>query len=60
MKNILYGVLSVATVGIVNLTDSGIIIKDPITGLGNVAAKVKNAIINDFDKGVWIGKRTIN
>jgi hypothetical protein len=57
--NILSKVLQVGTLGMVNVnpTTGTITIKDPITGIGNTLAEAKDAVLNDFDSGVWIGKR---
>lgn len=51
--------LKVLTVGIVNVETGKLIIKDPITGTGNMLKQAKDAIFNDFDEGVWIGKRVL-
>lgn len=49
------------TLGIVNVGNDGFILKDPITGIGNVLAHTKDALFNNkLSKGVWLGKRTIN
>ncbi len=45
--------------GLVSVVGSGVIVKDPITAVGNMAAKTKDLLLNDIDKGVWIGKRPI-
>lgn len=52
-------ILTGLTLGMVNIGDNGVIIKDPITGLGNFAANVKDFVLHDMKTGVWIGKRTI-
>lgn len=53
-------VLQVSTLGMVNANPEAgnIIVKDPITALGNSLAKAKDALLYDFSKGVWIGKRS--
>lgn len=54
-------VLQVGTLGMVNVNpqSGNVILKDPITGIGNTLAEAKDAAFKDFGKGVWIGKRSI-
>ncbi|KAL4479528.1 hypothetical protein ABPG72_011850 [Tetrahymena utriculariae] len=51
--------VKVATLGIVNLNDDGVVFKDPITGLSDT---LKSGIdcLRKFDKGVWTGTRGLN
>jgi len=49
--------VKLATFGMVNITDGGLIIKDPITGTCNMLKQTKDAIFNNFHSGVWLGKR---
>lgn len=47
------------TLGVINYETGNLIIKDPITGTGNGLKQIKDALFNDFNEGVWIGKRTL-
>ena len=51
--------VKVLTAGILNFETGKLIVKDPITGVGNMLKQAKDAMFNDFDKGVWIGKRSL-
>lgn len=59
MKKFWCKVAKVGTLGIVNINPQAntVIIKDPITSIGNSLAKLKDSIVHDFSLGVWIGKR---
>lgn len=46
--NYLSAVITGLTLGIVNPGKDGVILKDPVTGLGNYFAHVKDAIFNDL------------
>ena len=52
--------IKTVTLGIVNYETGKLILKDPITGTGNLIKKAKDSICHDFDKGVWIGKRVLD
>jgi hypothetical protein len=45
--------------GMINPGDNGVILKDPITGFGNLLAHAKDNIFHDEKVGVWIGKRVL-
>jgi hypothetical protein len=50
----------VATLGMINFETGKLIIKDPLTGMGNMLKSAKDKLVNDFDDGVWLGKRPFN
>jgi len=54
------GIVTGLTLGIVNPGSDGVILKDPITGIGNLLAHLKDGIFHNPNKGVWIGKRIIS
>lgn len=43
----LEGLLRVITLGVVNVQDQGVIIKDPVTGLGNLLANARDAALRN-------------
>lgn len=52
-------VVKTLTLGVVNYETGNLIIKDPVTGTGNMLKQAKDALINNFNEGVWIGKRIL-
>lgn len=53
------GLVKGLTLGMINYETGKVIIKDPITGTGNTLKQAKDALFNDFNKGIWIGKRAL-
>ncbi len=45
-KSIFFNIVSVFTLGIVNPGKGGVILKDPITGTGNLLARLKDKILH--------------
>lgn len=52
-------VVKTLTLGMINYETGNLIIKDPVTGTGNILKQAKDALFNEFDEGVWIGKRNL-
>ena len=50
-----------ASFGIINVNPHSysLTIKDPVTGVLGIIKDVKDAVLNDFDEGVWMGKRPL-
>jgi len=53
----LSGIVKISTFGMVNITDRGFIIKDPITGTFNILKQTKDYIFHNFHTGIWLGKK---
>ena len=52
--------IKLLTLGTVNYETGKLILKDPVTGMGNMLKKSKDYLMHDFNDGVWIGKRPFN
>jgi hypothetical protein len=52
-------VFSLFTAGIINISSSGVVIKDPITGTKDIFAEVYDRIVHQQLEGVWLGRRGI-